>query len=670
MTFVNTSYLFGLFAIAIPIVIHLFDLQKPKKIIFNNVALLKSITQQTSSARKVKEWLILLSRILAIIFLIFALAQPNFKGSTTANTDRKYQIFVDNSPSMQVQNLLNESLKNIDKWTQKANKQTKFRYIDQNFLPKDNVIRNATQLKDRLSETAIVGKNRFFSEINKKFYANNLAQKNNNITNLFFSDFQKSYTLDVNKIGADTTNETILIAMANKTVSNVYIDSVWTENIFVRESEKNKLFVALKNTYNTKTVKLKFKINNIQTGLVSATIDTKSTSLVSFNFELTNSKPASCELIIENDEVTFDNKYYFVLYPTPKVKVLNITNSQDSYTKQVYTSEKTFEIIENKQGLISQSDMKKSNFIVVDGFDKLKQNELETLKDYVAKGKQVLAFPSENATENTLISSGAYFGWQNIKYLNQTPSNESKLFMAFPDVSNPFFKNIFEKTNRQADMPFIKPIFQINEKSNILLKSTDNEAFVCYKKIGNGLLYLCNTPLYQNNTNLMRHAIFVPFMYKMALTSIKNSPSLSYSIDSKWIKIPYILTNNDKPISFVKDNTSYIVQPTQNNENLQFELPPNVPGAGIYSLILSDSLTIPLALNIPKNESILEYYSKQELQSVFKNYKNIKIQDFEEIDTNNSVIINQNNDLEIWKYCLLISLLFLLIEIALIRYFK
>lgn len=668
MTFAHPNFLFGLFAITIPIVIHLFDLQKPKKIVFNNVSLLNAISKKTSSARKIKDWLILVSRILAIIFIIFALAQPIFNTKNGLNQESKLQFFVDNSPSMQIQGLLNESINKVEKWISASNKNVRFRYLDQSFLPKDNIWLTQSQLKDRLSETGIVGKSHSFNDVLKKLNITNTVQ--NNSINILLSDFQKCNTINTKNLPIDTNSQTIIVPMANKTISNVFVDSVWTENIFVRENEKNKLFVSLKNVSKSKTIKLKLRIDNIQTGMINANIDTKSKAVVAFNFSLTSSKPSTCELLIENDEVDFDNKFYFVLYPTQKVKILNITHLQDSYIKKVYASEKSFAVLENKFGLLSQAELSKSDFIIVEGLDKLKQNECVLLKEYMESGKQLLVFPSEKSNKNTINTSLSYFGWLPVNYLENVNMNDKNLHIDFPDITNPLFKNIFEKVDKQADMPYIKPMFEILDKSNILLKTTSKDAFISYKKIGNGTMFLCTTPLYDSYTNWMRHAMFVPLMYKIALSSIKNAPPLAYSLDDNLIKIPIKITNSEKTIRITNDKISYMVQPIPSSTMLQFELPPNLPNPGIYKVLLNDTLNIPIALNLSKNEGILEYYSAAELGQLFVNYTNVKVISNENIDSHISVIKSDSFGFPIWKYCLIISLLFLLFEIILIRYFK
>ena len=99
MKFAYPEFLYALFAIAIPIIIHLFNFRKFKKIYFSNVEFLKEVQQETQSKSQLKHLLILLSRILAIAFLVLAFAQPFIPVSDTAITDQNnvVGIYIDNS---------------------------------------------------------------------------------------------------------------------------------------------------------------------------------------------------------------------------------------------------------------------------------------------------------------------------------------------------------------------------------------------------------------------------------------------------------------------------------------------------------------------------------------------------------------------------------------------
>ena len=103
MQFLYPGFLFALSLISIPIIIHLFNFRRFKKIYFTNVKFLKEIKEETSSQSKLKHFLVLLSRILAVLFLVFAFAQPYFpaEDKKIVSGENAVSVYVDNSFSME-----------------------------------------------------------------------------------------------------------------------------------------------------------------------------------------------------------------------------------------------------------------------------------------------------------------------------------------------------------------------------------------------------------------------------------------------------------------------------------------------------------------------------------------------------------------------------------------
>ncbi|MBK8080164.1 MAG: BatA domain-containing protein [Saprospiraceae bacterium] len=101
MQFLYPYFLWALVALTIPVIIHLFYFKRFKKVYFSNVRYLKEIKEETSNRNKIKELLILLSRLLAFACLIFAFAQPFIpKGEKIKQGLPLVSIFIDNSFSM------------------------------------------------------------------------------------------------------------------------------------------------------------------------------------------------------------------------------------------------------------------------------------------------------------------------------------------------------------------------------------------------------------------------------------------------------------------------------------------------------------------------------------------------------------------------------------------
>ncbi|MFA5404141.1 MAG: BatA and WFA domain-containing protein, partial [Ignavibacteria bacterium] len=103
MSFLNPYFLFGLFAVLIPIFLHLFNLHKVKKMEFSTLMFLKEIQKSKLRRIRIKQLLLLILRVFIIVLLVFAFSNPVYKGYLSGNNPdiRKCGIFVlDNSFSM------------------------------------------------------------------------------------------------------------------------------------------------------------------------------------------------------------------------------------------------------------------------------------------------------------------------------------------------------------------------------------------------------------------------------------------------------------------------------------------------------------------------------------------------------------------------------------------
>ena len=125
MIYQKPQLLYALIAIAIPIIIHLFNLTRSKKINFSNNRLLKEVKEKNQKKSKLKNILLLISRILAISFLVFAFAKPIIPAKNATNSN-KVIIYLDNSFSMD----LNTGEYNVFNKAKKTAKEIVMSYSD------------------------------------------------------------------------------------------------------------------------------------------------------------------------------------------------------------------------------------------------------------------------------------------------------------------------------------------------------------------------------------------------------------------------------------------------------------------------------------------------------------------------------------------------------------
>ena len=106
MVFLNPAVLFGLLAASIPVLIHLFNLRKLKKIEFSTLAFLKELQKNKIRKIKLKQWLLLALRVLIVLLLIMAFARPTLEGvaigGTTSAAKTTAVFLLDDTYSMSV----------------------------------------------------------------------------------------------------------------------------------------------------------------------------------------------------------------------------------------------------------------------------------------------------------------------------------------------------------------------------------------------------------------------------------------------------------------------------------------------------------------------------------------------------------------------------------------
>ena len=103
MSFLNPLFLLGLGAAAIPILIHLFTRRRPREVLFPSLEFLSEVHQSEIRRLKLKQWLLLLLRTLAIAAIALAMARPALRGSVGASSGAATSMvaLVDVSGSMQ-----------------------------------------------------------------------------------------------------------------------------------------------------------------------------------------------------------------------------------------------------------------------------------------------------------------------------------------------------------------------------------------------------------------------------------------------------------------------------------------------------------------------------------------------------------------------------------------
>jgi hypothetical protein len=194
-----------------------------------------------------------------------------------------------------------------------------------------------------------------------------------------------------------------------------------------------------------------------------------------------------------------------------------------------------------------------------------------------------------------------------------------------------------------------------------------NQPFWSGYNCGRGKVYVSAVSLNDDFSNLQRHALFVPIMFRIALLSGHDQP-LFYTLgkDDR-IEVPPVQVNEKQVLKLVKGNQTIIPDARQQEGSTQLFVSDEVQETGNYELKKQDSVLAVLAFNDDRKESDLTYLTAAYLKQAFPQAGNILQPGAASI---RSEVADLNFGLQLWKLCVILALIFIAAEILIIRYYR
>lgn len=654
MSFVYPSFLWALTALSIPILIHLFNFRKTIRVYFSDTRFLKQVKQETTQKRRLKQYLVLASRLLFVLFLVLAFAQPFIPSQEDTPASRHISIYIDNSfslsaPSDGKSKGLEEALKRANSLVDLFPNETRFKLITNEFTASSGSLKTKNEVTDLLSQVRLSPISRSASEV--------LRRADKNSTLFWISDFQKS-TFG-NPFAADTSIQVRLVPIGLEKNSNVFVDSLYLENPFAIGGDKNALKVRLRNSgkreVNGLVTKLSF--NGVQSAGTSVDIKPESFEEVSFDLNA-GMKGINKGLITFSDyPVSFDNEFFFTLNFTRKLKIIEVSPSgQSDYIQKVFGNNTIFSVQHFAPGNLNYSLMADADLVVLNGLDRFDAALLEAVRNYENDFGSLLIIPSKGADVTSYNSLTTLT-------LKRNQSTEMTA-IGKPDFKNPFFQNIVEETNVPIAMPKAMPLLEWSDR-NALLEINNHQPFLSrFNKT-----YLLASPLDKSFTDFYAHALFLPIMYRIAASGKKDLQKLYYTLSSNLVSIAYDSLPDDVPVKLSGSNE---LVPPQRKSGGQviLEIPKFSMDAGFYSLTLkSDTLGV-IAFDTDKSESVLDQMKPDEVKAALGGGNQVRFFETSSAEKFTSEIKERYLGKFLWKEAILLALLFLLAEVLLIRFLK
>ena len=688
MTFLNPAVLFGLLAASIPIIIHLLNLRKLKKIDFSTLQFLKELQKNKIRKIKIKQWLLLALRVLIILAIVTAFARPTIVGvsigGTTSAAKTTAVFILDDTFSMSVVdqngsyfNQAKEAIKNI---------LTQFEEGDEFGL----VL--VSHQPDEIEMTSNL--NKFVQEVDATNISYASGKLNNSIIKAaeligeaknfnkeiyVLTDFQKGRLANEDEIIdlKEQLGEQVRLYSFNysgKEVFNFGIDDLKL-NTQIFEKDKPVKFEAILKNYSERTkdnLVVSLFINGERLAQQSINLNSGESKIANLEASARNFGYNDAIIEIEEDDIIQDNKRYTSFFISEKIPVLILADDVND-TKLIEAALKSvsekgyFDITIKKTEQISGVSLNNFQVIILlsDNFG----NESVKLNQFLSSGKGIVIFPPSENGSSGFNSSLNSIGITSAGSFVKLEAGQS-IHFSETDFNHPLFENIFmDEKKKQIESPEIFSYFKINPggKGKSIIKLQDESSFLSEYSISDGKVLLFSSSPVFSWSDFPIKGIFAPLVTKSVMyLSAYNKNEVNYfagetiNVNVAERTLPQIkIVRPDKSEDFIN------IDENQTSDFISYAA---TSLAGNYKFLSGEKLLASANVNTDPAESVTEYLTESDfdeyLEKINFSGKHIVI---DKSENPVQMILQARFGSELWRYFVLIAILLALVEMTIAR---
>ncbi|PHX92997.1 MAG: hypothetical protein CK532_01315 [Flavobacteriales bacterium] len=671
MHFQQQNMLWGLLLLAIPLFIHLYQFHQTKTIFFPGVFRLTQQMQQSRRQKKTEHLLLLISRCLGIVCLVFAFAMPSCTDKNTSNKAQSNRIVVlfDNGLSMSARNqegLLMEQARNqLRDMLGALNEESKVMLLTQNPLMSKQWT-SPSQLISIIDTLDFVDQQVQWNDwlIQVDGMSKELAAEP--ISAVVFSDAQRSFLGNTPLVPQNKAIDWHFVQFdlepghgldQGVQTGNLSIDSAWYVTQWEGNNQGNELLARIAN-YSDAEMDASVSLTSAGSTLQAQSITLLPGAVRDVVFILpTNKLHQPLQLQLEPDAFVYDNT--LMIHPI----------SDWSMQVGVIGSHPAFDAFFLAQPLlkkhsigfpIKDAELAQLQALVLIGNPVLGVSDQEKLIQFMSDGKPVIQVLKEATVSNQLHSvMGDITGkW-----------DASSQRIAMGGLSHPLFENIFSGSlSDKTQLPTIEGYFELQDLSDFesVLQLEGGQSVFINRIQGNGSFWIWLSDLNKGSQSLLQSSWFLPIFTQVIASKAIGDRSLYGIMHSKSLMaLPADIDVDERAASLSANGVLHLVDLQQNASGQKaMYIGPEPTQPGYYYLKspkMSDSIL--LAFNHTRSESDLRSVENwpKEFDGISDRWKHLQSRSLKSILDNESL-----NGL--WRLFIWAAAFFFALEVALLVY--
>jgi len=676
LSFFSPLFLIGLAGASIPIIIHLLNRERARRVLFSSLRFIKNAHQANVKRHKLKQLILLLMRALMLTILALAFARPFFaQNPQMAETGgrRNIVIILDNSYSMGYNDIFSraksEALKLIsilhpqdaaalivssdtalvvkelssehDEIKMALNSHAKLTYNPTNYV-------NAVQAANEVLKFANVGE--------KAVYL---------ISDLQKVGFQNFIETDKLSPGVDVD---LSINLNDGKPANLAVTGIIAPEIILNEKNPIRIIARVAN-FSDKSVEnvfVKLIIDGVQMGEQKVDILANDIADAIFELRFADEKTHTGYVELPGDKLPIDDKRYFTLQTLKSIQVFCLDGEpgrrpdEDEAFFLVHAlnpKNQVASIQANKSTRLPMDDeIKNYDVIILMNVSALSSNEVQRLRDFVKAGGGLIVALGDNVVPATYTnifnrSEEALLPCHLTAAVGDEKNHEQFNVIAVVKYEHPIFAPFKNPNHGDFGTARFYKRFRVATLTGAdeLLKYDDGIPALVEKQYGRGRVLLFTSTFDAEWTDFPQRGVFLPFIHEMVkyLTLRTSEAKKDYLVNA-----PVQLSGFD----FAPGTTVAVFNPsgeeyrtTINEEGSAFYESTRKPG--IYSVHLEGQKRY-FAVNVDTLESDLRASDPEEVKSILVNREKSEQESASTAETITEYHQEVEKNQQIWWYLL------------------
>lgn len=661
------SFLFPLFLLAgltivLPILIHLFNLRRYKTVLFPHTWLLKNLQLHSQKQSKVRYKWLLAARILFLLLLVLAFAQPFLKNNTVIEASKTLQvIYLDNSASMTAKNgvrtLLDVAKEKATTLLRAASPDSRFILLTndktKHYQPQsiDQTLATLQSITMTASTKSVTG---ILQEVQSMMQAEALPTA----SVYYYSDFQKSgFTSQPNQEVLQNISFYGVPIQADK-ISNVYIDTAVLTTPVLQTGTTNKLIVTTK--YSGASPKelpsLQLSINGQVKSASTIHFNDKKESIDTLNFQVNEAGWQQIAITL-NDAIRFDDTFRIAARSNNNLSVLILNeNQRNPFIDAAFHAYEGFRY--DNRSIQDAINWNPYNLIILNGFTQLPTAIAKRIKGALQQGQSIALFPGKT-TQLQDINEGLSL----IAPIQFTGMDMEGKTATSLQTASELASNIFDRIPDNIQLPQATWHYQLSARLDAnqqsIISFRNGEPLLAQFAPSNGKLYLLTTSADLQGGNFTTSYFFVPFLYQMAAQSGNGNVYALPSGSDQPLQLSFPYTGERSMVHVYQNNIDLIPPQRKQGAGVGVFLGKVLTQPGFYALAAGGTDTVQVAINTNRKESILDNWTLEALEKQWSGNHITWVQPNKEVATLGN---SRTSQFPIWKICVLFALILLGLE--------